>query len=107
MPTRAPESESLPEPSQCKRPTRLGDIVMRTGSSNVRFQQHRGRNRLETRLARARKPQLYKIDLEGLESRTLLATIPAATATGAPINLSNLPIGDAGFEYAASPVVAL
>ena len=71
------------------------------------FQRHRGRNRLETRLARARKPQLYKIDLEGLESRTLLATIPAATATGAPINLSNLPIGDAGFEYAASPVVAL
>ena len=30
------------------------------------------------------------IDLEGLESRTLLATIPAATATGAPVDLTSL-----------------
>ena len=30
------------------------------------------------------------LDLEGLESRTLLATTPAATATGAAVNLTNL-----------------
>ena len=32
----------------------------------------------------------FWIDLEGLESRTLLSTIPAATATAAPIDLSGL-----------------
>jgi subtilisin-like proprotein convertase family protein len=82
-------------------------MFMRTGSSDILSQRHRSRNRVGTRLTRARRPQLYKIDLEGLESRTLLATIPAATATGAPINLSNLPVGDTGFEYAGSPTVAV
>src|SRR5262249_21314748 len=30
-----------------------------------------------------------RLDLEGLESRTLLATIPAAAATGAPVHLTS------------------
>ena len=34
--------------------------------------------RLDTRLKKARKSRHYRIDLEGLEARTLLATTPAA-----------------------------
>ena len=52
---------------------------MRTGTSDILSQGHSGRLRLDARLRRARKSQNYRIDLEGLESRTLLATIPAAT----------------------------
>jgi subtilisin-like proprotein convertase family protein len=54
---------------------------MRTGSSDVLFQRHRGKSRLGTRLKKARKSQHGWIDLEGLEARTLLATIPAAAPT--------------------------
>ena len=61
---------------------------MRTGSSDILSRGHRGRNRLDARLKNSRKSRLLWMDLEGLESRTLLATIPAATATGAPIDLS-------------------
>ena len=68
---------------------RVGDLVMRTGSSDILSRGHRGRNRLDARLKNGRKARFRWLDLEGLESRTLLATtIPAATATGAPIDLS-------------------
>ncbi len=65
---------------------------MRTGSSDILSRGHRGRIRLDARLKKARKSRTYRIDLEGLESRTLLATIPAAAvvAGASPINLSAL-----------------
>ena len=52
----------------------------------------------------------YRIDLEGLESRTLLATIPAATATGAdrsvcPIFRASRPVPTSG--NANSPAVVI
>ena len=42
-----------------------------------------------------RRARLRLTELEGLESRTLLATIPAATAAGGPQNLSSL-VGNVG-----------
>ncbi|MFI5458491.1 MAG: proprotein convertase P-domain-containing protein [Isosphaerales bacterium] len=68
---------------------------MRTGSSDTQFRGHRSGLRLDTRLKKARKSRNYRIDLEGLELRTLLATIPAATVVGAPVNLSSA-FGNAG-----------
>ena len=68
---------------------------MRTGSSDILFRGHRSRSRVDTRLKKTRKPRDYRIELEGLESRTLLATIPAAVVTGAPMNLSSA-FGNAG-----------
>ena len=69
---------------------------MRTGTSDILSQGHSGRLRLDARLRRARKSQNYRIDLEGLESRTLLATIPAATpTTAAPTEISSL-MGNVG-----------
>ena len=56
---------------------------MRTGSSDIQFQGHRGRIRPDARPRKARKSRYCFMDLEGLESRTLLATIPVATAPGA------------------------
>ena len=69
---------------------------MRTGTSDIFSQGHSGRLRLNARLRRARKSQHYRMDLEGLESRTLLATIPAATpTTAAPTQISSM-MGNAG-----------
>lgn len=69
---------------------------MRTGTSDIFSQGHSGRLRLNARLRRARKSQNYRMDLEGLESRTLLATIPAATpTTAAPTQISSM-MGNAG-----------
>ena len=82
---------------------------MRTGTSDIFSQGHSGRLRLNARLRRARKSQNYRIDLEGLESRTLLATIPAATpTTAAPTNISSL-MGNLGGANASmsSSVVAV
>ena len=82
---------------------------MRTGTSENLSQGHSGRLRLNARLRRARKPQNCLIGLEGLESRTLLATIPAATPTTAtPTNISSL-MGNAGGVNASqnSSVVAV
>src|SRR5262245_31421223 len=73
-----------------RRPTMVGDKVMRTGASDIPGRGHRGRIRPDARLKRARKSRIRRIDLEGLEARTLLATIPAAQATGAPIALTGL-----------------
>src|SRR5262249_24229214 len=86
--------------------TRVGDMVMRTGASDIQGRGHRGRIRPDARLKRARKSQHRWIDLEGLESRTLLGTIPAATATGAPVNLTNLSDTTTGGN-AISPTVAI
>ena len=44
----------------------------------------------EVWLKENRKARMRWVDLEGLESRTLLATIPAAAATGVQQNLSSL-----------------
>src|SRR5436305_1927059 len=63
---------------------------MRTGASDSQARGHRGRMHPETRLKRVRKTRLRRIELEGLESRTLLATIPGATATGGLVPLTNL-----------------
>ena len=81
---------------------------MRTGSSDILSQGHSSRARLDARLRKARKSRNSRINLEGLESRTLLATIPAATATAAPQNISSL-MGNLGGVNASesSPVVAV
>ena len=69
---------------------------MRTGTSDILSQGQSRRLRLDARLRRARKSRNYRMDLEGLECRTLLATIPAAAPTSAaPTNLSTL-MGNAG-----------
>ena len=82
---------------------------MRTGTSDILSQGQSRRLRLDARLRRARKSRNYRMDLEGLESRTLLATIPAAAPTSAaPTNLSTL-MGNAGGVNASmsSSVVAV
>ena len=63
---------------------------MRMGTWGRPLQGHTGRIRSKSRLKGDRKARLTLIDLEGLESRTLLATIPAAAATGAAVNLTGL-----------------
>lgn len=80
---------------------------MRTGSSDTPFLGLRRRSRLDWPLKDSRKSRLRRIEIEHLESRTLLATTPAATATAAPVNLSGLTSADLGFEDADSPVVAV
>ena len=67
---------------------KLGDQVMRTGSSDFLSLGRRGRTGQLAQPKRHRKSRDYRIDLEGLESRTLLATTPAVTATGDPVALS-------------------
>ncbi len=61
---------------------------MRTGSSDTSFLRNRGRGRLGTPLKRARKSHQRFIDVEGLEARTLLATIPAV----APSEVNGTPV---------------
>src|SRR5271156_803886 len=83
-------------------------MVMRTGSSDVQFQGHRGRIRPDARSKKARKARYYFVDLEGLESRTLLATIPAATPLGAASYLSPVtPVTTTEGGNANSPTVAI
>ena len=78
---------------------------MRTGASDILFRERRDQNRPESRLAKARKSRHYRIDLEGLEARTLLATIPAVTpTTSTPINLSASQ-GNGGAAQEDSPLV--
>ena len=81
---------------------------MRTGTSDILSQGHNGRLRLDARLKRARKSRNYRIDLEGLESRTLLATIPAASVVAgtSPISLSALG-GNGSGANENSPLVAV
>ena len=65
---------------------------MRTGASDVPSRGFRGPRCPVAHLKQTRKTRLRRAFLESdfLEPRTLLATIPAATATGAPVNLSGL-----------------
>ena len=63
---------------------------MRTGSSSdTDFRGHRSQSHVGARLRKTRKSRDFRFDLEGLELRTLLSTLPAATlTTSSPINLS-------------------
>ena len=63
---------------------------MRTGSSKNLPAGRAGRRRRSERLMNGRLSRFRWLDLEGLESRTLLATTPAASAVGAAVNLSGL-----------------
>ena len=65
---------------------------MRTGASDFSSRRFRGQIRPDARLKRSRQTRLRRsfMEAEFLEARTLLATIPAATATGTAINLSGL-----------------
>jgi subtilisin-like proprotein convertase family protein len=81
---------------------------MGMGTWDKQLQGHHGRNRSKARHKGARRPRLHLAELENLESRTLLATIPAATATGGPQDLSGL-VPDLGGVNASqsSSVVAV
>ena len=80
-------------------------MVMRTGSSDILFRGHRDRRRLDSRLTKARKSRQYRFDLEGLELRTLLATIPAPAPTTSPlVNLSQ-PMDNGPGAQEDSPLV--
>ena len=63
---------------------------MGMGAWNSQLRGHRGRIQPKARLKEARKVRSRWIELEGLETRTLLSTLPAATTTSAPINLTGL-----------------
>jgi hypothetical protein len=63
---------------------------MATGSSSIHSRRRGGRSRPDARLKDGRKARFRWLETEGLEPRTLLATIPAAVATGGAINLSGL-----------------
>ena len=82
-------------------------MVMRTGSSEIVFRGHRNHRRLDSRQRDARRSRQYRFDVEGLESRTLLATIPAPVATSSPlVNLSTT-MGNGPNAQEDSPVVAV
>lgn len=85
---------------------------MGMGAWDSQLRGHRGGIRPKARLKEVRKARARRVELEGLENRTLLATIPAAAATAAPQNLSQL-MGNIGGPNGASaasessPVVAV
>ena len=70
-------------------------MIMVMGVSDSLPRGNRGRLRPDARRKKFRSSRFRQVDLEGLESRTLLATIPAAAATALPANLSSL-MGNAG-----------
>ena len=61
---------------------------MRTVASEVENAEVDGAVRSRSRSVAARKSRLRRVALEGLEARTLLSVLPAATP-GTPINISN------------------
>jgi hypothetical protein len=81
---------------------------MRTGSSDILSSGRNGRSSLDARLRRARRSRSYRIDLEGLEARTLLATIPAASIVSgtSPVSLSALQANGASATE-SSPLVVV
>src|SRR5262249_61325863 len=85
-----------------------GDMAMGTGASGNSPRGPRDRNHPKLRRRGTRKARVQRVDLEGLETRALLATIPAASATAGPQNISSL-FGNAGGLTAnqGSPVVAV
>ena len=70
---------------------------MRTGASDFSSRGLRGRIRPDGRLKKSRLARLRRAVMESefLEPRTLLATIPVATAVGGPQNISSL-FGNSG-----------
>jgi hypothetical protein len=76
---------------------------MRSGSSRIHSRGRGGRDRLEARLKEGRKARLRWLELDSLESRTLLATTPAPAGAGAAINLSSVSAG----TNANSPTVLI
>jgi len=70
-------------------------MIMVMGVSDSLPRGNRGRLRPDARRKKVRSSRFRRIDLEGLEPRTLMATIPAAAATALPANLSSL-MGNAG-----------
>ena len=81
---------------------------MGTGASGNSLGGRRGRIRAKARHQEVRRMRVRRVELEGLEARTLLATIPAAAATAGPQNISSL-FGNAGglTTNESSPVVAV
>ena len=78
---------------------------MRTGSSDILSRGHRDRSRPDSRQTKARRPRNYRFDLEGLELRTLLATIPAPVPTNSPlVNLSQPMLNGPGAQEDSSIV---
>src|SRR4051794_30211534 len=76
---------------------------MRTVASEVESRGVRGQAGSGSRSATTRKVRLRRLALEGLEARTLLATIPAATVS-AQVDVSNNPGGTGAQE--TSPSIA-
>ena len=58
---------------------------MRTGSSEIVFRGHRNHSRPDSKQRKVRRSRNYRFDVEGLESRTLLATIPGAGGDKLPV----------------------
>ena len=87
----------------------VGDMAMGTGASGNSLRGPRGRNRPKSRLEGVRRARVRRVELEGLEARTLLATIPAAAADGGGRRTSRTMFGNAGGTNASqnSPVVAV
>lgn len=85
---------------------------MRTGSSEIMFRGHRNQRRLDSKQRSSRRLREYRFDVEGLESRTLLATIPGSTIPGPVdtstplVNLSTTMGNGPGIQE-DSPVVAV
>src|SRR6202035_2577266 len=81
-------------------------MVMRTGSSEIMFPGHRN-SRPDSKQRKIRKSRNYRFDVEGLESRTLLATIPGAVATSSPLVNLSTPMGNGPNAQEDSPIVAV
>lgn len=80
---------------------------MQTGSSDIMFRGHRSRVGLKLSKRNVRKSRHHRFDLEGLESRTLLATTPAPATTGAPLQNLSAIVGNGGKAQEDSPIVAV
>ena len=63
---------------------------MRMGTWGKPLQGQNGRIQPKSRLKELRKGRTRWVELEGLEARTLLSTLPAATTTAAPVDLTGL-----------------
>jgi subtilisin-like proprotein convertase family protein len=79
---------------------------MRTGSSEIVLPGHRN-NRPDSKQKKVRRSRNYRFDVEGLESRTLLATIPAPVATSSPLVNLSTPMDNGANAQEDSPVVAV
>ena len=80
---------------------------MRTGSSEIVFRGHRNQRRLDSKQRNSRRLREYRFDVEGLESRTLLATIPGPVATSTPLANLSLTMDNGPGAQEDSPVVAV